>query len=76
MHIAQTLAVNLRQHLAAAQRLASDLVELLGGHGLGRAVFTLLLSQGAGKKILPQVADATQCLGIVPAIVADGRDIT
>ncbi|MNG13251.1 hypothetical protein D3C84_969190 [compost metagenome] len=65
--------MNLRQDPASAQGLASGLVELLGDDAVRLCCFSLLLGQGAGKKILPQVADAAQCLGIVPAIIANGR---
>ena len=70
-----TLVDDLRQHIAAASRFN----RAIDGHRRYRfnaRTFTPLLGQGLGKEVLPQMADAAQCLGVAQAIVAVGRDIT
>ncbi|MNJ68286.1 hypothetical protein D3C77_645210 [compost metagenome] len=76
MHVAQALAVDLRQGLAAGNRFAGDGVDLGDRQLTFLRTFTLLLCQRLGKEVLPQVADAAEGLGVVPGKVADGRQIT
>ncbi|MCY1453860.1 hypothetical protein D9M71_708810 [compost metagenome] len=75
MHRAGALGGDQRQCTGAADGFAAVLVVL--HERLADAVYGLFLLLGhrPGKEILPQVADAPECLGVVLTVVADRRQI-
>ena len=73
--VASALGIDQGQGPGSANWLAAVLIVL--DERLADAVrfLCLLLGHGAGKEILPQVADAPECLGVVLTVVADRRQI-
>ncbi|MNY28540.1 hypothetical protein D3C86_1625220 [compost metagenome] len=74
--MAQALVEDLRQHFAAAQGLAGFPVDLVGSCHCCWVRIACLVGQRLSKEVLPQVADAAQCLGVVPVEVVNKRQIT
>lgn len=74
-HITLTLLDDVRVQLAAQGRFFRAVQVNRRKSATGRHDITRLFGQGLGKEILPQVTDAAQCLSVMTAKVAMGRDV-
>lgn len=74
-HITLTLLNDVRVQLAAQGRFFRAVQINRRECAAGWHHVTRLFGQGLGKKILPQVTDAAQCLSVMTAEVALGRDV-
>lgn len=74
-HIALTLFDDVRVQLAAQGRFFRAVQVNRWECAADRHHITRLFGQGLGKEILPQVTDAAQCLSVMTAEIAMGRDV-
>lgn len=74
-HIALTLLDDVRVQFAAQCRFFRAVQVNRWEYAAGWHHITRLFGQGLGKEILPQVTDAAQCLSVMTAEVALGRNV-
>lgn len=74
-HIALTLLDDVRVQLAAQRRFFRAVQVNRWKGATGRHHITRLFGHRLGKEILPQVTDAAQCLSVMTAEVALGRNV-
>lgn len=74
-HIALTLLDDVRVQFAAQGRFFRAVQVNRWECATGRHHITRLFGQSLGKEILPQVTDAAQCLSVMTAEVALGRNV-
>ncbi len=75
LHVAQALGQDLRQHITTTGRLYFRVLRSIRQGQRAVGLITHLVSHRLGEEVRPQVADATQCLGVLAAEVAVGRNV-
>ncbi len=75
LHVAQALGQDLRQYITTPGRFYFGVLRNVGQGQRAVGLITPLVSLRLGEEVRPQVADATQCLGVLAAEVAVGRNV-